>query len=200
LLETELENIEKLSEEDDSTNQIQSELDALQEEIELLSKYKVNYFNDKARKENIILKEQERQSAIVEYEKANKVMGLIGKFIEFKGDFLADKINKPFKIVKFKLAKINEVAGTVEDTCIATVDGVPFPDVNTGAKIQAGLDIISGLQEIYQVRMPIFIDNAEAVTHWKIDLDCQKIKLYADEKYKTLTFFANGEEQEVKHV
>ena len=71
-----------------------------------------------------------------------------------------------------------------------------FPDVNTGAKIQAGLDIISGLQEIYQVRMPIFIDNAEAVTHWMIDLNCQQIKLYADEKYKTLTFFANGEKQE----
>ena len=44
LLETELENIEKLSEEDDSTNQNQSELDELQDEIELLSKYKVNYF------------------------------------------------------------------------------------------------------------------------------------------------------------
>ena len=102
----------------------------------------------------------------------------------------------PFKIVKFKLSKTNELAGTIEDACIATVDGVPFPDVNTGAKIQAGLDIISGLQEIYQVRMPIFIDNAEAVTHWMIDLNCQQIKLYADEKYKTLTFFANGEKQE----
>ena len=65
-----------------------------------------------------------------------------------------------------------------------------------GAKIQAGLDIISGLQEIYQIKMPIFIDNAEAVTHWMIDLNCQQIKLYADEKYKTLTFFANGEKQE----
>ena len=196
LLETELENIEKLSEEDDSTNQIQSELDALQEEIELLSKYKVNYFNDKTRKENIILKEQEKEKAKREYEKANKVMTLIGKFIEFKGQYLADSINRPFKIVKFKLSKTNELAGTIEDTCIATVDGVPFPDVNTGAKIQAGLDIISGLQEIYQVRMPIFIDNAEAVTHWMIDLNCQQIKLYADEKYKTLTFFANGEKQE----
>jgi len=196
LLETELENIEKLSEEDDSTNQIQSELDALQEEIELLSKYKVNYFNDKTRKENIILKEQEMKETQSKYEKANKVMTLIGKFIEFKGQYLADSINRPFKIVKFKLSKTNELAGTIEDTCIATVDGVPFPDVNTGAKIQAGLDIISGLQEIYQVRMPIFIDNAEAVTHWMIDLNCQQIKLYADEKYKTLTFFANGEKQE----
>lgn len=195
LLEAELENIEKPSE-DDSTNQNQSELDTLQEEIELLAKYKVNYFNDRARRESIVLKEQEKEKAKREYEKANKVMTLIGKFIEFKGQFLADRINKPFQIVKFKLSKTNELAGTIEDACIATVDGVPFPDVNTGAKIQAGLDIISGLQDIYQVRMPIFIDNAEAVTHWMIDLNCQQIKLYADKKYKTLTFFANGEKQE----
>jgi len=195
LLEAELENIEKPSE-DDSTNQNQSELDTLQEEIELLAKYKVNYFNDRARRESIVLKEQEKEKAKHEYEKANKVITLIGKFIEFKGQFLADIINNPFKIVKFKLSKTNELAGTIEDACIATVDGVPFPDVNTGAKIQAGLDIISGLQDIYQVRMPIFIDNAEAVTHWMIDLNCQQIKLYADKKYKTLTFFANGEKQE----
>ena len=196
LLETELENIEKLSEEDDSTNQNQSELDALQEEIELLSKYKVNYFNDEARKSNITMKEQEMKETQSKYEKANKVMALIGKFIEFKGQYLADSINRPFKIVKFKLSKTNELAGTIEDTCIATVNGVPFPDVNTGAKIQAGLDIISGLQEIYQVRMPIFIDNAEAVTDWKINLECQQIKLFADSKYKELTFFANGERVE----
>ena len=195
LLEAELENIEKPSE-DDSTNQNQSELDTLQEEIELLAKYKVNYFNDRARRESIVLKEQEKEKAKHEYEKANKVITLIGKFIEFKGQFLADIINNPFKIVKFKLSKTNELAGTIEDACIATVDGVPFPDVNTGAKIQAGLDIIGGLQEIYQVKMPIFIDNAEAVTHWMIDLNCQQIKLYADKKYKTLTFFANGEKQE----
>ena len=54
-------------------------------------------------------------------------MTLIGKFIEFKGQYLADSINRPFKIVKFKLSKTNELAGTIEDACIATVDGVPFP-------------------------------------------------------------------------
>ena len=70
LLETELENIEKLSEEDDSTNQNQSELDALQDEIELLSKYKVNYFNDEARKSNITMKEQEMKETQSKYEKS----------------------------------------------------------------------------------------------------------------------------------
>ena len=32
-------------------------------------------------------------------------MTLIGKFIEFKGQFLDSAINQPFKIVKFKLSK-----------------------------------------------------------------------------------------------
>ena len=66
-------------------------------------------------------------------------MTLIGKFIEFKGQFLDSAINQPFKIVKFKLSKTNELAGTIEDACIATVNGVPFPDVNTGAKIKQDL-------------------------------------------------------------
>ena len=78
MLETELENIEKLSEEDDSTNQNQSELDAFQDEIELLSKYKVNYFNDEARKSNITMKEQEMKETQSKYEKAHKVITLIG--------------------------------------------------------------------------------------------------------------------------
>ena len=95
--------------EDDSTNQNQSELDALQEEkLKFVSKYKVNYFNDEARKSNITMKEQEMKETQSKYEKANKVMTLIGKFIEFKGQYLADSINRPFKIVKFKLSKTNE--------------------------------------------------------------------------------------------
>ena len=122
------------------------------------------------------------------YEKANKIMDLIGVFIEYKGKYLSSTINKPFKLVKFKLSKLNELAGTIEDTFIATVNGVPFSDVNDGTRIQAGLDIIGGLQNIYQVKMPIFIDRAEVVTHWKIDLDCQQIKLYADENYDKVTF------------
>ena len=51
------------------------------------------------------MKEQEMKETQSKYEKANKVMTLIGKFIEFKGQYLADSINRPFKIVKFKLSK-----------------------------------------------------------------------------------------------
>ena len=70
IVETELENIEKVKE-DDSTNQNQSELDVARE-IEVLSKYKVNYFNDEARKSNITMKEQEMKETQSKYEKQTK--------------------------------------------------------------------------------------------------------------------------------
>lgn len=169
----------------DSVDLVQQEIDDLASEIELLSKYKINYANEVNRKESIILKEQEMKENLAKFEKSSKVMALTDTFTERKADVLADRVNKPFKLVKFKLANKND-NGTVDPTCIATVNGVPFPDVNTGAKIQAGLDIIGGLQEIYQVKMPIFVDNAEAVTHWMIDMESQTIRLFADAAYESI--------------
>lgn len=185
LLEQELENAKGLTVAADSVDLAQQEIDDLATEIDLLSKYKINYANEVNCKESIILKEQEMKENLAKFEKSSKVMSLIDTFTERKANVLADRVNKPFKLVKFKLANKND-NGTVENTCIATVNGVPFPDVNTGAKIQAGLDIIGGLQEIYQVRMPIFIDNAEAVTHWMIEMESQMIKLYADAAYEAI--------------
>jgi len=44
------------------------------------------------------------------------------------------------------------------------VDGVPYrSDLNTAAKINAGLDIINTMQGFYGVTAPIFIDNAEGI-------------------------------------
>lgn len=185
LLEQELENVKGLSVAADGVDLTQKEIDDLAAEIDLLGKYKINYANEVNRKESIILKEQEMKEKLEKFEKSSKAMSLIDTFTERKANVLADRVNKPFKLVKFKLANKND-NGTVDNTCIATVNGVPFPDVNTGAKIQAGLDIISGLQEIYQVKMPIFIDNAEAVTHWMIEMGSQTIRLYADAAYDSI--------------
>jgi hypothetical protein len=68
-----------------------------------------------------------------------------------------------FSLVKFKLFDI-QINGGIKDTCEAMVNGVPFGNVNTASKINAGLDIIKTLCEYYQVTAPVFIDNKESVT------------------------------------
>jgi hypothetical protein len=50
--------------------------------------------------------------------------------------------------------------------------------LNSGHKILAELDIIATLQKIYEVEVPVFVDNAERINGFNIpDMDCQLITL-----------------------
>ena len=55
--------------------------------------------------------------------------------------------------------------GTIESyvPCECMVNGVPYSDVNTSGKIQAGIDIINALTDHYKINAPVFIDNRESI-------------------------------------
>ena len=53
---------------------------------------------------------------------------------------------------------------------------------STTERLMAGLDIINTLQEIYQVKAPIWIDNSEAYNDFNIPkMDCQMIQLFVSD-------------------
>jgi len=118
---------------------------------------------------------------------SSKIISLCEKFQVAKINLLENNINDNFELVKFKMFE-NQINGGISETCIATVNGVPFADLNNGMKINAGLDIIKGLQKVKNIKAPIFIDNAESITSY-LDLpDTQFIKLYVSENDKKLRF------------
>ncbi|WP_461206888.1 AAA family ATPase [Clostridium sp. DL1XJH146] len=97
-------------------------------------------------------------------------------FIRTKVELLEEKVNSKFKIVKFKMFR-NQINGGLEECCEPCVNGVPFTsNLNTAAKMNAGLDIINTLCSHYEVQAPIFIDNREAVNQI-IDVNSQVINL-----------------------
>lgn len=85
------------------------------------------------------------------------------------------RINNRFEYVQFKLFD-TQINGSVIETCEATVDGVPYADVNTASQINAGLSIIAVLTDFYNVSAPVFIDNAESINEPK-SIVSQVIKL-----------------------
>lgn len=104
----------------------------------------------------------------------------IANFSKAKISECEKRINSIFEKVQFKLYDItiesmkqmqsDKERGVFVDevdymfeTCIALVDGVPFPSVNTAGKVNAGLDIINALTRFYGVTAPIFIDGRESV-------------------------------------
>ncbi|HKL95260.1 MAG TPA: ATPase, partial [Haploplasma sp.] len=157
---------------------------------------KVNQELDSLRRDQTILEEKTKNDLEIKdlefelskntrlYESNLKIIDLCETFTKIKAELLEESINANFKIVNFKL--FNElVNGGVEETCTATVDGVPFATVNNANRINAGLDIINALQTIYGVSAPIFIDNAEAVVEF-LNNDAQLIKLYVSAEDKQL--------------
>jgi DNA repair exonuclease SbcCD ATPase subunit len=114
-----------------------------------------------------------------------KAQYLSDEFTRTKVELLEGSINSKFKLVKIKLFE-NQVNGGLNECCEVMVNGVPFStNLNSGAKINAGLDIINTLSNYYEVNAPIFVDNKESITK-VINTDSQVINLIVSEPDKIL--------------
>lgn len=109
----------------------------------------------------------------------------IEKYIKLEIEALDQKVNNKFKLVTFKLFDTQINGGEVE-CCEALIKGVPFHSANTASKINAGIDIINTLCDLYQTNAPIIIDNRESVSEL-IETKSQIINLIVDPKSKTLS-------------
>lgn len=129
------------------------------------------------------LKHQERELA-AEYERLEQELYLCERFVRRKVELLEDKINSRFKLARFRLFS-QLINGGLEEVCEVTYNGVPYPSLNNGARIQVGLDIIRTLCEHYGFYPPIWIDNRESVVQIP-EMKNQLINLYVSAEDKSL--------------
>ncbi len=124
-------------------------------------------------------REAARQLEEIEHE-----LILVEDFVRFKAKRVEERVNGCFRLATFRLFR--ELAnGGLEECCDAVHDGVPYPALNNGMRINIGLDIIRTLSEHYGVRVPLFVDNAESVTELE-DAGTQMIRLVVSEQDKIL--------------
>lgn len=116
---------------------------------------------ERADKEIATLEEKRiaNNQALADLEKTEFVMI---DFQKAKDNELMKRINGMFQIVSFSFVN-EQLNGGEKLTCVCTIDGVPFPDLNNAGKILAGLDIIQAMQRKVGIYAPIFCDNAESV-------------------------------------
>ncbi len=183
-----------LDEIEDLEAQIKAERDGKAEDIEKtkleISSLESNLNYAKARVDLFVRREQgekrieqlktEEKKLSAEFEKLEGELYLIEQFIKTKVALLIERINGKFELVRFKL--FNQlINGGIEDCCEITVNGIPYDGgLNNGARINAGLEIVKVLQQYYQLKAPVFADNAEAVNDL-VDVGCQMIRLYVSE-------------------
>lgn len=127
---------------------------------------------------------EEMQTAAAAIEAIDKMLYSIEDFVRFKCRFVEENVNGYFRLCNFRLFR-EQANGGIEERCDAQHGGVPFLGLNNGMKVNVGIDIINTLSRYYGVTVPLFVDNAEAVTRLE-DCRSQVIRLVVSEMDKEL--------------
>lgn len=193
-LEDAIESLNKSVEEQLSVKQ--AEAAALVDQIREMDE-QLAVFTEYDRQQGIIEKlvQDERDLSTEKGEIETKLV-LFDEFFITKVQLLEENINSHFKFIKFKLFDFYEEGGLNESICEPVVDGVPFRDLNNANRINAGLDVANTLMIQEGIQVPLFVDNAEAVTSL-LEIEPQVIALYVSEANKTLKVVPVKNEEEV---
>ena len=137
----------------------------------LIDKHDVNKAVD-ARVQQLRLDER---ALARDVEAAERALWLLDRFTSVHAGLVSAAVNKLFEFARFQLfrTQINEGVQPVADI---TMGGVPWNDLNHGAQIQAGMDIVRTLQRRHGVHPPVWVDHGESVTSLPL-MPCQLFRL-----------------------
>lgn len=127
---------------------------------------------------------EDARNAAVYLDAIDRELYLLEEFTRYKVKFVEASVNDLFELVSFRLFR-EQANGGLEDRCDVTVNGIPYINLNSGMRINAGIDIINVISAAYGVTVPLFIDNAESVTRL-VRTNGQAIKLIVNEDDKEL--------------
>ncbi|WP_085833523.1 AAA family ATPase [Clostridium merdae] len=130
------------------------------------------------------LKQQERQlgQELIAHEDGIRLAEL---FTQLKAQDIEEKVNFAFRLVRWKLFDV-QINGGIKPCCEATVKGIEYgTNLNSAARMNAGLDIINTLGLAARISVPVWVDNAESVTSM-LPIDAQVIRLHVSARDKQL--------------
>lgn len=135
-------------------------------------------------KKRIAQLKADARNAAEALENIEQMLFMMEEFTRYKAKFVEQSINDHFRIATFRLFR-EQANGGLEERCDVVYDGVPFMGLNNGMKVNVGIDIINALSRHYGVNVPLFVDNAEAVTRLE-PCNAQVIRLVVSEDDKEL--------------
>lgn len=172
----------------DTESQLHEKISSARAELEQTDR-KLQAFKDR---DSLAKRNEEIDARIKELASEEKKLGrdlaqkenllrLTDSFVKLQAGDITDKVNSAFQYVEWKLFDM-QINGGTKPCCEAVVKGIPYTsNLNTAAKINAGLDVINTLTAANSMdSLPVFIDNAESVTGF-IPVNAQVIRLYVSE-------------------
>ena len=149
---------------------IKLELRAIEDSLQDLEDKIAMQYVERSRWESKRQYEQALTATLKELNDVDAVRTKIVQFIQKRIQLLNERAYKKTGI-KFIMAEANLSDGSIKEqtVCYATVNGIPFKDVNTAKKIEVGVNFIAKLKEIavndFGVKfnkLPVLLDKLES--------------------------------------
>lgn len=151
--------------------------------IREISKEQLIEMVDKRRKE---LDEEAKQISI-DMARQERILSEVRAYQKAHITLVEEEVSKMFKMLRFQMYERNVTNDGEKEMCECLINGVPYStNVNTAARINAGVDFINALSRCIGICMPMWVDNKESVTKL-IDTPSQLITMTVDGGQKQIT-------------
>lgn len=124
-------------------------------------KAKLNGYDDNAKAKqtiNEIVRLQRLRA--VEIEDNRKIADMCSAYETARAEIIVNRVNREFD--KIKISLIEKLKnGTLKDTFMITLDGVPYTELNSAGKLQAGMELTQYIANKKELELPMVIDNFE---------------------------------------
>jgi DNA repair exonuclease SbcCD ATPase subunit len=154
-------NVDEIEQPDNA--ETKSKIQELKNDLDLIQNDIASHTNNNAINKRIEELNEQNEATIQELDVLENQEFQIRSFLNEFISKVESSINAHFSNVEFKMFEM-QVNGELKPICVATVNGVPYQDVNTAGKVNASLDVIKTLQTAFSINAPIFIDNRESVS------------------------------------
>ena len=127
----------------------------------------------------------EQRTAAAEVEQMDRLIAMCEEFTRYRVQAITESVNSKFRLTRWRLFTELVNGGLVD--CCEPMDrnGSMFEGTNNAMKINIGMDIIDTLSVHFGRRVPLFVDNAESVTHLQ-SIGSQVVRLVVSEQDKEL--------------
>ena len=127
----------------------------------------------------------EQRTAAAEVEQMDRLIAMCEEFTRYRVQAITESVNSKFRLTRWRLFT-EQVNGGLADCCEPMDrNGSTFDGTNNAMKINIGMDIIDTLSAHFGRRVPLFVDNAESVTHLQ-PIGSQVVRLVVSEQDKEL--------------
>lgn len=127
----------------------------------------------------------EQRTAAAEVEQMDRLIAMCEEFTRYRVQAITESVNSKFRLTRWRLFTEQVNGGLVD--CCEPMDrnGSTFEGTNNAMQINIGMDIIDTLSAHFGRRVPLFVDNAESVTHLQ-PIGSQVVRLVVSEQDKEL--------------